>query len=358
MASRIGATVPPDNHVHTEWSWDAAAGSMEASCARALELGLPSIAFTEHVDATRWVLTAEAQGLMPPARIGADGRFGGPLQLIEAGYEDGKLYPRRTLKALSAHLPALRRRYPKNNDYAKATLPEIFGADRLDAAQRFEATELRSGVFLSQPDGSYRFEPLPRIAQISAIQGIVAGDFDGDGHADLYAVQNSYAPVPSVGRFDGGLSQLLRGDGLGHFTAVEPIASGLVVPGDAKALVVLDLDGDGWPDFLVSRNNATTLAWRNTGASGRHSFRVLLEGPRGNPTAIGARLTLELTDGSRQQQELQAGSGYYSQSAPGCFFGYPDGNSPRQLTIRWPDGSETKHNFGTPPPPVLTLSRS
>ena len=37
--------VPPDNHVHTEWSWDAAAGSMEASCARALELGLPSIAF-------------------------------------------------------------------------------------------------------------------------------------------------------------------------------------------------------------------------------------------------------------------------------------------------------------------------
>jgi histidinol-phosphatase (PHP family) len=85
MASRIGATVPPDNHVHTEWSWDAAAGSMEASCARALELGLSSIAFTEHVDATRWVLTAEAQGLMPPARIGADGRFD-PLSLDTDGY--------------------------------------------------------------------------------------------------------------------------------------------------------------------------------------------------------------------------------------------------------------------------------
>ena len=70
--------VPPDNHVHSEWSWDAAAGSMEQSCARAVELGLPSIAFTEHVDGTRWVLTAEAQSLMPPERVGAGGRFDPP----------------------------------------------------------------------------------------------------------------------------------------------------------------------------------------------------------------------------------------------------------------------------------------
>jgi histidinol-phosphatase (PHP family) len=42
--------LPPDLHVHTEWSWDAALGSMERSCERALEIGLPGIAFTEHAD--------------------------------------------------------------------------------------------------------------------------------------------------------------------------------------------------------------------------------------------------------------------------------------------------------------------
>ena len=42
--------LPPDLHVHTEWSWDAARGSMERSCERALEVGLPGIAFTEHAD--------------------------------------------------------------------------------------------------------------------------------------------------------------------------------------------------------------------------------------------------------------------------------------------------------------------
>jgi histidinol-phosphatase (PHP family) len=77
--------LPPDNHVHTEWSWDAAMGSMEGSCARAVELGLPSIAFTEHVDASRWVLTAEARSLMPQERIHPDGRFD-PPSLDTDGY--------------------------------------------------------------------------------------------------------------------------------------------------------------------------------------------------------------------------------------------------------------------------------
>jgi histidinol-phosphatase (PHP family) len=42
--------LPPDLHVHTEWSYDAPRGAMEKSCERALELGLPAIAFTDHAD--------------------------------------------------------------------------------------------------------------------------------------------------------------------------------------------------------------------------------------------------------------------------------------------------------------------
>ena len=46
--------LPADGHVHSEWSWDAPLGSMERTCARAVELGLSTLAFTEHVDATPW----------------------------------------------------------------------------------------------------------------------------------------------------------------------------------------------------------------------------------------------------------------------------------------------------------------
>lgn len=155
-------------------------------------------------------------------------------------------------------------------------------------------------------------------------------------------MQNSYAPIPVVGRFDGGLGQLLRGDGRGGFAPATALESGLVVPGDAKALVACDLGDDGWPDFLVTRNDDTTLAFRNRGVAGRGALRVALRGPSGNPAAIGARLVLELADGTTQLAEVHAGSGYYSQGSTACF-GHPAANPPRRLVVQWPHGVRSEH---------------
>lgn len=79
-------TLPADSHVHSEWSWDAPLGSMERTCARAVELGLPAIAFTEHVDHTVWtvelddlagydnlVALATPEGTLPPPLFDASG---------------------------------------------------------------------------------------------------------------------------------------------------------------------------------------------------------------------------------------------------------------------------------------------
>ena len=52
--------LPPDSHVHSQWSWDALAGSMYDTCLRAVEIGLPAVAFTEHADFTPWSLPPEA----------------------------------------------------------------------------------------------------------------------------------------------------------------------------------------------------------------------------------------------------------------------------------------------------------
>lgn len=73
--------LPADGHVHTEWSWDAVGGSMERSCARALDLGLTSIAFTEHADHTRWVVGPRMKAWLRSADaylVGEDGRFNPP----------------------------------------------------------------------------------------------------------------------------------------------------------------------------------------------------------------------------------------------------------------------------------------
>jgi histidinol-phosphatase (PHP family) len=78
--------LPADGHVHSQWSWDAAKGSMERSCARAVDLGLPALAFTEHLDHTVWTVSpdvleesehlaclATPEGLLTPPAFDAHG---------------------------------------------------------------------------------------------------------------------------------------------------------------------------------------------------------------------------------------------------------------------------------------------
>jgi histidinol-phosphatase (PHP family) len=78
--------VPADDHVHTEWSWDAVHGSMERSCARAVALGLSSIAFTEHVDHTVWTAASAIAPDHPFASLSdAEGRVT-PPPLDAVGY--------------------------------------------------------------------------------------------------------------------------------------------------------------------------------------------------------------------------------------------------------------------------------
>ncbi len=271
----------------------------------------------------------------------------GRAHLLEAQYEQGKLYPVRGLAQLQRVLPGLARKFPSFESYATATLDDVVPAERLAKAERWAATELRSGVFLSQPDGRYRFEPLPRLAQIAPVFGVAIGDFDGDGCADVYAVQNSYAPIPETGRFDGGLSLLLKGDGHGHLSPIPVADSGLLVPRDAKALAVADFNQDSWPDFFVTRNNDRALAFRNQPSTGHHSFAVMLRGPVTNPNAVGARVSVDLSDGRQETAEVYAGSGYLSQSTTTQFFGYAEGNAPKSIVVRWPDGRSTTHAWTT-----------
>lgn len=78
--------LPMDSHVHSEWSWDAPGGTMERTCARAVSLGLPAVAFTEHADYSPWIILpsdleehvnlqafATAEGTIQPAELNLDG---------------------------------------------------------------------------------------------------------------------------------------------------------------------------------------------------------------------------------------------------------------------------------------------
>ena len=181
----------------------------------------------------------------------------GRTQLIEAQYEEGKLVPLRGRSKLAYAFPWLSRKFPTYKAYAAASLTDIFGADKLAGVTKLAATELASGVFLQQADGTFQFVPLPREAQIAPINAIIARDLDGDGQLDLYCVGNNFGPEPTTGRFDGGLGVLLKGDGRGGFTALSAAQSGLLVTGEARSAVVLP--GAKGPRLIVGCNQGSLL---------------------------------------------------------------------------------------------------
>jgi histidinol-phosphatase (PHP family) len=95
--------LPPDLHVHTEWSWDAPLGSMERSCERAIEVGLPAIAFTEHAD---WALVHEGQHSVDLAGYfdaieRCRARFKGLRILTGVELGEPHWYPKETAEALA-----------------------------------------------------------------------------------------------------------------------------------------------------------------------------------------------------------------------------------------------------------------
>jgi hypothetical protein len=204
---------------------------------------------------TKYHASAAAPTLLFAGDLDGSGR----TQLIEAQYEGDQLFPVRGRSKLAYAFPWLPKKFPTYRAYARATITDIFGADRLAAVRQLAATELASGIFLQQKDGTFRFQPLPRLAQIAPINSIVAGDLDGDGRLDLFCAGNNFGPEANTGRFDGGLGMLLRGDGLGGFMPLSPAQSGLSVLGDARSALALPLAGGQRPAIAVSRCDGPLL---------------------------------------------------------------------------------------------------
>ncbi len=160
-------------------------------------------------------------------------------------------------------------------------------------------------------------------------------------------MQNNFHITTEQGRLDGGLSTLLRGTGNSDepFEFVWPHESGLEVPGDARSLASVDVNLDGWEDFVVGINNGDPQIFLNelSERAKNHPIRIRLNGRTGNPSGVGSKVTVDAGDLKPQTAEVSAGSGYLSQSSSDLIFAVPgDAEGEVTVTVRWPDGKVSK----------------
>ena len=179
---------------------------------------------------------------------------GGAARILEAKYEAGKCFPRRGLSCSSHAMPFVRKKVKTFHNFGLSTLKDIYTEEKLDESLQLSANVLETGVLINDSQGdampTFRFEPLPRLAQISPSFGPVVHDFNADGRPDIFLAQNFFSPQHETGRMDTGLSQLLLGDSNSseklRFRPAEQLESGVLIPGDAKACALVDFNLDGW----------------------------------------------------------------------------------------------------------------
>jgi enediyne biosynthesis protein E4 len=260
----------------------------------------------------------------------------GQVAMVEACRDarSKQVVPWRDMDTIAQGMPWVRGMWPTHHAFSGATLQQVLG-DRFSKASKLEVSSLASTVFLNRGD---HFEPviLPREAQWAPAFGLAVADLDGDGHEDLLISQNFFAVRPEDDRLDAGRGLCLRGDGLGGFSSVPGQQSGIKVYGEQRGTAVCDYDGDGRVDLVITQNGAETKLYHNEVA--RPGLRVHLDGPPGNPAAIGAVLRVKSSSGLGPARELHAGGGYWSQDSNIQVVAAPEGS---QIWVRWPGGKTT-----------------
>jgi len=261
----------------------------------------------------------------------------GLTDLIEAHFvpELGGQAPRRNLSAMAPAIPALAMNWPTHQAFSTVTMDQLLRVLG-SPIQKVEATTLTSMMFLNR--GSYFIAmPLEAEAQFAPAFSLNVGDFDGDGHEDVFLSQNFFAMRPEWPRLDGGRGLWLRGDGLGKLRPVPGMESGVAVYGEQRGAAVGDFNQDGRLDLAASQNGAATRLFENISA--KPGLRLKLKGPPGNPWGIGARIRLQSGLRLGPARELHAGSGYWSQDSLVSVMGYA--TYPEKIEVTWPGGKSS-----------------
>jgi hypothetical protein len=194
-------------------------------------------------------------------------------------------------------------------------------------------------------DGKGNFDDVTRTSRVGVETRYVcwgAGivDLDNDGHPDLFMVTGNVYPeverkLPQYANKTP--RAVFRNLGKGTFEElVETAGPAIAEAHCSRGCAFGDFDNDGDVDVLVVNLNEPPSLLRND-LSGKQSWiKVKLEGVKSNRSAIGARVLARYA-GKTQAQAVLSQSSFYSCNDPRLHFGLGSASAV-DLDVYWPNG--------------------
>ena len=166
-------------------------------------------------------------------------------------YVGEKEMPFSSKMELEKRLPYLKKKFLYAADFASADLADLFGKDKIQAAQKRTAGYLNSSVLLNKGAMQFAVTPLPWRAQLTAYRDAVLVNANNDNLQDILLAGNFYENNVQAGRFDAAALTLLINKGNGNFD-VCPL-TGIAVTGQVRHIAPITINGH--TAFVLAKNN-------------------------------------------------------------------------------------------------------
>ena len=215
-----------------------------------------------------------------------------------------KEYPAHTRDDLFSYFPALKKKFLTYKSFSEAEMNELLPKDELKSAYHLSANYFKSAYIENKGNGRFSILPLPAMAQLAPLNGMVAEDVNADGFMDLLICGNDFGTELSTGRYDALNGLILLGNGKGEFKNVPFEKSGLYIPGNAKALVKLKGPGNAYL-LAASQNRSFLKIFKKQ----NDYTRLIPVQPSDNAAYY------KLQNGQTRKEEFYYGNSFLSQSS-------------------------------------------
>lgn len=182
----------------------------------------------------------------------------GKKEQVLTYYIGGKEIPFANKAELEKQMPVLKKKFLYAGDFAKASLEELFGSDKLSSALQHTANYMSNAVFINK--GSLRFDvsALPAETQFSSLKDAVVINANNDNLPDILIAGNYYDPNIEMGRYDADYGTVLINKGSGKFIA-EGI-NGLSIKGQVRHIKPVTVAKQ--QAYILARNSDSAVVIR------------------------------------------------------------------------------------------------
>jgi enediyne biosynthesis protein E4 len=173
-------------------------------------------------------------------------------------YINGREMPFANKGDMEKQLPLVKKKFLYAEDFAKASLQEIFGKEKLQKASIVSADYFSNAVLINNGDLKFTVTALPWQAQLTSYKDAVVIDANNDKLPDILLAGNFYPNNIQMGRYDADYGSLLINKGGGSFS-YEPV-NGMNIKGEVRHIRKIMVGKQ--EAFILARNDDSLVVIR------------------------------------------------------------------------------------------------